>query len=248
MSKKNILGGVIKALRKQKKMTQAKMSEKTGFSQNTISNHENMNRSMHEFDIQKYAQALDIDVQDLFNLIDTDLSEDRPPSINSIYNKLNQTRQEYVYNVAKGQLEKQNQVIQFPNVAKEDNRHKVDISGVVAAGYGITNFDKENIYKTVYLEHVPKRYDLALEIKGDSMYPLFEDGEIIFVDKTSEIFNGILIAVEINDEAFLKKIYLEDNRVRLTSLNNEKDANGNRIYPDFYADEYDNVHIIGKVL
>ena len=37
----NILGPVIKELRKQKKMTQADLSRITGIAQNTISNHEN---------------------------------------------------------------------------------------------------------------------------------------------------------------------------------------------------------------
>ncbi len=39
--KKNILGAVIKDARKKRKLTQKDLSKLTGYSQNTISNHEN---------------------------------------------------------------------------------------------------------------------------------------------------------------------------------------------------------------
>ncbi|RXR99648.1 XRE family transcriptional regulator, partial [Staphylococcus saprophyticus] len=38
-------GTIIKTLRKYMKLTQNELSERTGFSQNTISNHENGNRN-----------------------------------------------------------------------------------------------------------------------------------------------------------------------------------------------------------
>ncbi|CVY54148.1 helix-turn-helix transcriptional regulator [Staphylococcus hominis] len=52
------LGEVIKYLRKFRKITQTKLSELTGFSQNTISNHENGNRKVKLNDINIYAKAL----------------------------------------------------------------------------------------------------------------------------------------------------------------------------------------------
>ena len=45
------LGEVIKCLRKSRKITQTKLSKLTGFSQNTISNHENGNRKVKLNDI-----------------------------------------------------------------------------------------------------------------------------------------------------------------------------------------------------
>lgn len=63
----NILGSTIKNIRKSRKMTQKQLSELTGFKQNTISNHENGNRSLNENDIAVYSKAFGISPQDLFN-------------------------------------------------------------------------------------------------------------------------------------------------------------------------------------
>ncbi|HEP4232145.1 TPA: helix-turn-helix transcriptional regulator, partial [Streptococcus pyogenes] len=63
----NILGNSIKEIRKSKKMTQKELAKLTGFKQNTISNHENGNRQLDEVDIRKYAKALKIEPQQLFD-------------------------------------------------------------------------------------------------------------------------------------------------------------------------------------
>ncbi|QTK08695.1 helix-turn-helix domain-containing protein [Staphylococcus haemolyticus] len=56
--RQNTLGQVIKRIRKSKKMTQQQLSELTGFSQNTISNHENGNRKIDLDDLHTYADSL----------------------------------------------------------------------------------------------------------------------------------------------------------------------------------------------
>lgn len=64
---KNILGPVIKQLRKEKKLTQLELSKLTGIAQNTISNHENQNRTLDERDIQIYANALNVKPQEFYD-------------------------------------------------------------------------------------------------------------------------------------------------------------------------------------
>ena len=90
-----------------------------------------------------------------------------------------------------------------------------------------------------YDKYIPK-HDLAFEVSGDSMTPLFEDGEIVFVEKTPDIRSGQVIAVQINEEAYIKKAYIEDNKLRLVSLNKN--------YKDIIADEADDIRVIGKVI
>ncbi|UQS83522.1 helix-turn-helix domain-containing protein [Bombilactobacillus thymidiniphilus] len=65
---RNILGPVIRKLRIQKGLKQVNLSKLTGFNQNTISNHENQNRSLTEMDIRIYARALGVTPQDLFDI------------------------------------------------------------------------------------------------------------------------------------------------------------------------------------
>lgn len=56
----NYLGDIIKSIRKYKTMTQSDLSKTTGFSQNTISNHENKKRNIGVNEVTTYSKGLDV--------------------------------------------------------------------------------------------------------------------------------------------------------------------------------------------
>lgn len=120
----------------------------------------------------------------------------------------------------------------------------------MTAGYGTINYDKCQPIETIEIPEndIPKDYDLAFRVSGDSMYPTYEDGQIIFVRKQSEIEQGMIGCVEINGNAFIKRIYKEKDRLRFVSFNTDVDKDGNRLFPDFYTSETDEIYIIGKVV
>ena len=62
--KKNIFRFGYKGRKKKKKLTKEQLSKLTGYSQNTISNRENGNRSLDEDNIKTYATALDLTADD----------------------------------------------------------------------------------------------------------------------------------------------------------------------------------------
>lgn len=112
------------------------------------------------------------------------------------------------------------------------------LHGKVSAGTGAA-LPQEDYYDTIeYLGNVPK-HDLALMISGDSMEPVFEDGEIIFIKKQPHIENGQIGVVTIGGEGFVKKVYVENYRLRLVSLNKD--------YKDIITTRED-VQIVGKVI
>lgn len=94
----NILGNSIKTIRKSKKLTQKDLAKLTGFKQNTISNHENGKRQLDELDIRKYAEALNVAPQDLFDSSKSTPSipfpnfDPRKAILLSNYSKLNDNR------------------------------------------------------------------------------------------------------------------------------------------------------------
>lgn len=65
VERQNTLGTVIKSIRKARRITQKELSKLTGFSQNTISNHENGNRKIDLNDLHIYAEKLNVS----YNLI-----------------------------------------------------------------------------------------------------------------------------------------------------------------------------------
>ena len=197
----------------------------------------------------------------LFDVSTSDIVGDTFNKNNSILSLINETssqltppRQQKVYEFAKHELEEQNRsnVIQgnFGKAVDEDEKQEVSYIGLLSAGHGCPNYDKERPLGTITMREsqIPSHYDLAFMVDGDSMYPTFENGEIVFIKQTPHVINGQIGAVEINGEAFLKKMYVENRRLRLVSLNCDCDKNGNRLYPDFYADEYDDLYVIGRVI
>lgn len=228
---------LIDSIRKERGLSLSELARRVGMAKSALSRYFNKTREFPLNKVEIFANVLDISSEYILGF-----DSRNSTTLETIYNQLDQKRQQKVYSFAEQQLKEQNKIVDYPT------KYSVNIYGKMTAGYGSINFDKEHPIKTVTLDYAPPGYDIAFEVSGDSMHPAFQDGEVIFVKETQNIHDGMLAAVEINDEAFIKKLYIEENRIRLVSLNCEKDKNGNRLYPDFYADEKDNIHMIGRVL
>jgi repressor LexA len=61
----------------------------------------------------------------------------------------------------------------------------------------------------------------ALKVKGNSMAPRIEDGDIVVVSPRSEARSGDICVVRVNEEDTLKKVKFEGNYIHLIPLNPE---------------------------
>ena len=87
-----------------------------------------------------------------------------------------------------------------------------------AAGSGV--FLDSDSYTLIDVdENVPEAATLAVRISGDSMTPLFNNGQIVYVHHQQELENGEIGIFVLNGEAFCKKLDSESGSVRLISLN-----------------------------
>lgn len=114
----------------------------------------------------------------------------------------------------------------------------VVLYGEVSAGTGIW-VGQERQETIQYPSPVPE-HDLALKVNGNSMEPLFYDGDLVFVKKTKTIHHGQIIVVIVNNEAYVKKLYRKNKKIRLISLNPD--------YDDIILKKDDNIEIIGTVI
>ena len=234
----------MKMRRKQLKLSADVVAERLGVSRSTIFRYE-------KGEIEKLPTNILDDIAKILQTTPAYLmgwESDNISSIETIYNQLIPERQSKVYNFAKHQLDEQTR-LQTNNkviVMMPTKSTTVEIAGKLSAGGG--TYNDKNCVETVEVGSTPSHYDLAFQVTGDSMYPTFEDGEIVFVKETNDVYNGQIGAVEINGEAFIKKMYLEGTRLRLVSLNADVNENGDRLYPDFYSDELDDLYIIGRVI
>lgn len=228
-------GQKIKYFREQKRWTQTDLAKKVGIGKTAVANYESGLRSPKQDILFDLAKVFDISINEFFP--ETVVKEN---NITSIYFKLKPPRQQNVYNYAKDQLEQQN----HPNVysieeAKE--KHTVEVAGVVSAGTGEWLDGQQS--ESVTVEGPLPHYDFAVRVNGVSMTPTFSDGEILFVDKVesaSDVRNNQFVIAEINGDAFVKKLFVSNEGVRLISLNKD--------YEDIIIHDYDDYRIIGTVV
>ncbi|HCY7454993.1 TPA: helix-turn-helix transcriptional regulator [Staphylococcus aureus] len=215
-------------------MSQKKLAELINIKPSTLSDYLNLRSNPSHGVIQRIADVFEVGKSD----IDTTYKDDN--DITSIYNKLTPPRQENVLNYANEQLEEQNSkgdnVVDINSYKQEKN--PVNVNGCVSAGVGERLHD-ETLFTEMVKGPIPT-HDLALKVNGDSMEPMFKDGEIIFVEKTHNIKNGQIGIFIIEEEAYVKKVFVEDDRLTLVSLNKD--------YDDLHFYRNESVRLIGKVI
>lgn len=96
---------------------------------------------------------------------------------------------------------------------------KIPVLGTVKAGYDY--LAQENIIGYESIDNVtdPENY-YALQVTGDSMEPLFSDGDIAIVHKQDDFDSGNTCIVLVNgDEATVKKVVRMDDGIDLIAMN-----------------------------
>lgn len=224
--KNNEIISIIREKLDEKQMSISELARQVGMSKSTISRYMNESREFPVNKVNLFAKALNLESEYI-------LGFSAKADISTIYNQLEPPRQAKVYDFAKAQLEAQNKVVSI------EETQTVYLNSKLSAGTGILDLDPTDTKEIEYKGHVPK-HDLAFMVDGDSMYPMFEDGEVVFVEKTPDIYNGQFIAVQINEEAYIKKAYVENSHLRLVSLNKD--------YEDIIASEDDDIRVIGRII
>ncbi|HHG6275585.1 TPA: S24 family peptidase [Staphylococcus pseudintermedius] len=212
-------------------MSQKKLAELINIKPSTLSDYLNLRSNPSHGVIQRIADVFGVGKSD----IDTTYKDEN--SITSIYDKLTPPRQKRVLDFANEQLNEQsNKVLHINshNVISEE----VAVYGYASAGTGETLIDGVE-FTTQYNGHIPN-HDFALQVNGDSMEPMFEDKEIIFIDKTKQINSGQIGIFVIDGEAYLKKVFINEEGIRLVSLNSK--------YPDLHFDSSHDIKVAGKVI
>lgn len=233
------IGQRIRNLREMKNMTQTELSQSLGMkTYTTVSKWESDDNFPKGRDLKKLSELFGVSSDYLLGLN----TNKNISSIETIYNQLEKPRQTKVYNFAEQQLEEQNSnVVQFPT----QNKHE-EVQAYLSAGTGILNYyeaDKD----IVEVPTDAPEHDWIFKIAGISMKPLFDDGDIVYVDEFKQgidsIQNGRIYVVEVDGEAYIKKVYVyeETKTLRLVSLNKD--------YMDLlFRFEDSDIKFIGRVI
>ncbi|MDT3897314.1 XRE family transcriptional regulator, partial [Staphylococcus aureus] len=168
----------LKQIMSERKISQSELSRRTGIGRNSISDYLNGKYEAKQDKVFELAKALNVNEAWLMGF---DISKNRKienNDITSIYNKLTPPRQKNVLNYANEQLEEQNSkgdnVVDINSYKQE--KTPVNVNGCVSAGVGERLHD-ETLFTEMVKGPIPT-HDLALKVNGDSMEPMFKDGEI----------------------------------------------------------------------
>lgn len=216
---------ILKEKRLEKNMTLEQVGNLIGVGKSTVRKWENgMIENMGRDKIILLSRALNISPLDILEMNTDDGKED----IKDIYLRLNKDNQSIVYVFAKSKLDEQNtdNIVPFPTT--------LNIDAVVSAGTG--EWQDDNFKEEIEYDGQIPPHDYVVRVNGDSMLPLFEDNQILFVRKTSDVRDGQIIVCMLNNETYVKKIMGN----RLVSLNKK--------YKDILINEYDDFKVIGVVV
>lgn len=225
---------------KKKEMSMSELARRVGIAKSTMSRYFNKTR---EFPLNKaddFARIFNITPEFLLGI---QKENKEKPEILTIYNQLEEPRQEKVLDFANAQLDEQGSskvASIFEKVSNED--YIIDyVEGLVAAGHG--TFQEDNLHMEVKLrsEDVPESYDTIAKVAGDSMEPLIEDNDLLFIKVTSQVDINSIGIFQVNGKNFVKKLKRDyDGSWYLQSLNSG--------YEEIHLTENDDIRTIGEVV
>lgn len=226
----------------QKGWSLSEFARKLDLPKSSISRYFNKSRQLPINKINLFSDVLGVSSEYLLGI--QTIASDRNKTQNellSVYNKLETKRQTKVYDFATEQLNEQNNVININDyIEEESDWYEVKFYGSISAGTGLYLDDEQVETINFGVDIVPNGTDFCLKVNGDSMEPMFHDGDYVFIKRETDFRNGTIGTVIVNGEAYLKKIYITDNSIKLVSLNKK--------YKDITVTQDDNLKYVGTVV
>ena len=214
----------LKARRKELKLTQKEIAEQLGSSFQAYSAWE---RGIKEPSQEKVAQ--------LENILKVSKGYFTQIEIVRLYNSLSKQGKEKV-------------VLYARNLAREEQAQKVAtmperlyeyrVYERMSAGIGASVYDDQN-FDTVYFNE-ELAHDFASWVAGDSMEPKYQNGSVALIRETGFDYDGAVYAVVCNNQTYIKRVYREEDGLRLVSINPK--------YKDIFISYEEDPRIVGIIV
>lgn len=132
-------------------------------------------------------------------------------------------------------------------VKKETCKNVVSISAKLyeyhvyekmSAGIGSSVYNDQD-YDTVYFDE-ELAHDFASWVSGDSMEPKYQNGSVALIRETGFDYDGAVYAVVCNNQTYIKRVYQEEQGLRLVSINPK--------YRDIFLSYDEDPRIVGNIV
>ena len=214
----------LKARRKELKLTQKEIAEELGISFQAYSAWE---RGIKEPSKDKVAQ--------LENILKVAKGYFTQIEIVRLYNSLSKQGKDKVVLYARNlaQEEQTQKVATMPERLYEYRVYERMSAGIGASVYDDQNFD--TVYFNEELAH-----DFASWVSGDSMEPKYQNGSVALIRETGFDYDGAVYAVVCNNQTYIKRVYREEDGLRLVSINPK--------YKDIFISYEEDPRIVGIIV
>ena len=214
----------LKARRKELKLTQKEIAEELGISFQAYSAWE---RGIKEPSKEKVTQ--------LENILKVAKGYFTQIEIVRLYNSLSKQGKDKVVLYARNlaQEEQTQKVVDMPKRLYEYRVYERMSAGIGASVYDDRNFD--TVYFNEELAH-----DFASWVSGDSMEPKYQNGSVALIRETGFDYDGAVYAVVCNNQTYIKRVYREEDGLRLVSINPK--------YKDIFISYEEDPRIVGIIV
>lgn len=242
-----IIAENITHFRKQRGITQKELAKEVGISASTMTDYMKL-RSAPSFGvIQKLADYFGVRKSD----IDTTFKEESTDSLPDTPDFLTQ---QITDNVVQLSVENKKIVLRTSEdlLKEQKNEEETKINEVseVIQLYSYDYYDHAASAGTgqylndVRVERIELPVDVdadfVIPIKGDSMEPDYHDGDLVFIQTSVELNDGVIGVFNYNEEAYIKQLVIDKEQAYLHSLNPK--------YKDMPITPETDFRIIGEVV
>ena len=199
--------------------------------------------------IEKIAKGMQISTEDLIDMLD----DDQEIQINATPDLLSKSPIQSIYD----QLEPpgQRKVITYAEKLRDEQEKQIkaktnEVSEKIVQLYGYDYYDHAASAGTgqylndVRVERIELPVDIdadfVIPIKGDSMEPDYHDGDLVFIQTSVDLNDGVIGVFNYNGEAYIKQLVIDTEQAYLHSLNPD--------YKDMPITPETDFRIIGEVV
>ena len=210
----------LKARRKDLGMTQKEIADQLGI---TFQAYSAWERGIKEPSKEKVSQ--------LEKILNVSVGYFTEIEIVRLYNKGKEKVVAYAQDLVED--EKSKKVIYISEKLFEYHVYERMSAGIGASVYGDRNFD--TVYFNEELAH-----DFASWVSGDSMEPKYHNGSVALIRETGFDYDGAVYAVVCNNQTYIKRVYREEEGLRLVSINPK--------YKDIYLSYDEDPRVVGIIV
>ena len=237
LGNKQIMADNIKRLLSAKGLNPRQLAIALDFKYTTVNDWVNAKTYPRIDKIEMLANFFNVSKSDLVENKNEEMATTSP--VQAIYDQLTPPRQAKALTYLEKQLLEQNEEETKKNEVSEVIQLYVydyyDHAASAGTGQYLNDVRVEQIELPIDVDA-----DFVIPIKGDSMEPDYHDGDLVFIQTSVDLNNGVIGVFNYNGEAYIKQLVIDTEQAYLHSLNPK--------YKDMPITPETDFRIIGEVV